>query len=256
MTSVLFLKNQTVPTDPYEQAFSDQGFSTTFIPLLDHIHADLSFITGYLTSEEFLLETDALIITSQRAVEALSEALSQITEAQRSQILKKQAFTVGPATQNVLSKLGFSKLGGGELAGNGNILTDIILNQLKPEQKVTFFTGETRRDIIPKKLVSNGYNLKEVVIYKTVEKPQIIERFTAAYSELSQDGTQWIIFFSPQGTQEIVSYLKTLQLSDSVKIASIGPTTETYLLENGIRPQLVASKPDANSLLGGVQTYN
>lgn len=256
MSSVLFLKNQTVPADPYEEAFSAKGFNTTFIPLLDHIHAESSIITTYLTSEEFLKETDALIITSQRAVEALSEALSLISTAEREQILGKKAFTVGPATQRVLSTLGFTKLGGGEHAGNGKILSDIILEQLRPDQNVTFFTGETRRDIIPTRLLSNGYSLKEVVIYKTIEKPQIIERFTQAFNKILPHASQWIIFFSPQGTEEIVNYLRGLELPESFKIASIGPTTEKYLLENGITPHLVSPKPEANSLLRGVTSYS
>lgn len=255
MTSVLFLKNKTVPSDPYEELFTQNGYSTQFIPLLDHVHAELSFITGYLTSKEFLHDTDALIITSQRAVEALSDALDHLDPAQREHIVKKQAFTVGPATQHVLTKLGFQKLGGGEHAGNGNILADIILEQLKPHDRVTFFTGETRRDIIPRKLLSNGYNLKEVVIYRTVDKPHIIERFTDAFTEISSHPKQWIVFFSPQGTQEIVDYLKTLNLPSSCQIASIGPTTEEYLLRKGIEPNLVARKPEANSLLSGVTAF-
>lgn len=254
-TSVLFLKNQTVPKDPYHDAFNTSGFDTTFVPLLDHIHADLSVITGYLTSREFLYETDSLIITSQRAVEALANALEHITDDERSIILGKLAFTVGPATEKVLRTLGFSRLEGGEDAGNGTILSEHIIKTLSPTQKVTFFTGETRRDIIPRTLLSNGYNLKEVVIYRTVEKPEIIERFTTAFTGKKSDNC-WVIFFSPQGTQEIVEFLKVLPNINDINIASIGPTTETYLLENGITPKLVARKPEASSLLQGVITAN
>lgn len=252
-SSVLFLKNQTVPRDLYEEVFTECGFLTQFIPLLDHIHAESSFITSYLTSDEFIKETDALIITSQRAVEALSDAMEKISQEQRSRILSKKAFTVGPATQKVLEALGFTKLGGGDNAGNGAILSEIILKDLEPHQKVTFFTGETRRDIIPRKLLSKGYNLKEVVIYRTVEKPQIVERFTQAFNQLHP---KWIIFFSPQGTQDIVEFLKVSPLRDAFKIASIGPTTETYLLDNGIKPNLVSEKPEASSLLMGIKSFS
>lgn len=252
-SSVLFLKNRTVPRDLYEEVFTEYGFLTQFIPLLDHIHAESSFITSYLTSDEFIKETDALIITSQRAVEALSDAMEKISQEQRSRILSKKAFTVGPATQKVLEALGFTKLGGGDNAGNGAILSEIILKDLEPHQKVTFFTGETRRDIIPRKLLSKGYNLKEVVIYRTVEKPQIVERFTQAFNQLHPE---WIIFFSPQGTQDIVEFLKVSPLRDAFKIASIGPTTETYLLDNGIKPNLVSEKPEASSLLMGIKSFS
>lgn len=261
MSSVFFLKNKTVPKDPYNDSFHNQGYDITFIPLLNHIHSELSFIINYLTSLEFIDETDALIITSQRAVEALDAALSQIDQSTKLKIFNKLAFTVGPATYKILSELGFTRIEGGDDAGNGSILSDIIVDKLNKEQKVTFFTGETRRDIIPKRLISEGFKLKELVIYKTIPKDGIIERFTENFElKKHQDSIKWIIFFSPQGTQEIVNYLKNFQ-HDSIfqkncKIASIGPTTETYLIENGIIPHLVSRKPEAGTLLKDIENYS
>lgn len=258
MSSVFFLKNKTVPKDPYHNVFKDQGYDITFIPLLDHIHEELSIIADYLKSSEFIQDTPALIITSQRAVEALDAALKLVDEHNRAIIFEKLAFTVGPATYKILSELGFKNIEGGIEAGNGTVLSEIIIRRLRKDQRVIFFTGETRRDIIPKKLTSEGYDLKELVIYKTIPKDGIIERFTENFEVKKQlDNTKWIIFFSPQGTQDIVTYLKTFQhdtqFQQNFKIASIGPTTETYLIENGITPHLVSSKPEANTLLKDIE---
>ncbi|CAM9014550.1 unnamed protein product [Wickerhamomyces anomalus] len=261
MSSVLFLKNKTVPKDPYHESFQESGYNITFIPLLDHIHAELPVIVDYLKSSDFIEYTYALIITSQRAVEALDAALKLIDQHTRTRIFNKLAFTVGPATHKILSELGFKNIEGGIDAGNGTILSEIIINRLSKDQRVTFFTGETRRDIIPKRLTSEGFDLKEMVIYKTIAKEGIIDRFTESFeAQRANDSTKWIIFFSPQGTQEIVTYLKTFQHDSSFqsncKIASIGPTTETYLIENGIKPHLVSSKPEAKTLLKDIQNYN
>lgn len=260
MSSVFFLKNKTVPKDPYHDSFQNQGFDITFIPLLDHTHSELSFIVNYLTSQEFLESTYALIITSQRAVEALDAALVRIDDSTKQIIFNKLAFTVGPATHKILSDLGFNNIEGGSDAGNGGILSDIIVEKLTKDQKVTFFTGETRRDIIPKRLLSEGFSLKELVIYKTIEKKGIIQRFTENFEKQRlNNSNNWIIFFSPQGTQEIVNYLKSFQhdqsFQNNCKIASIGPTTETYLVENGIKPHLVSSKPEAKTLLQDIENY-
>ncbi|CCH44749.1 Uroporphyrinogen-III synthase [Wickerhamomyces ciferrii] len=259
MSTILFLKNKTIPKDPYNELFTQENFDINFIPLLDHKHLELSTIITYLKSHEFLHKTNSLIITSQRAVEVLDLALQQIELDIKSKILNKLAYTVGPATELILGNLGFTNIKGGSEAGNGNILSDIIIETLSSNEKITFFTGETRRDIIPKKLLSKGYDLKEIIIYKTIEKPEIIERFIDVVD--NKTGLEkWIVFFSPQGTNEIIKFLKkTLDESedeDVFKIASIGPTTETYLIENGITPDLVSSKPDANSLLKHIKEFD
>ncbi|KAH3673370.1 hypothetical protein WICMUC_003689 [Wickerhamomyces mucosus] len=246
--SIYLLKNKTVPKDPYFDAFNESRYSTTFIPLLDHTHTNLPETIEFLASLEFLENYNHLIITSQRAVEVLDLALHSVPSDTREKIFKKTAYTVGPATSKILYALGFQFIKGGSEAGNGDILSDIIIDDLKncKNDKIIFFTGETRRDIIPRKLTSSGYCLTELVIYKTILKPNIAERFTQVYDKSAENS--WIIFFSPQGTSEIIDYLNTLKVKN-FKIASIGPTTEKFLLEQGIVPNLVSSKPEATTLL-------
>lgn len=250
MAPVFLLKNKTVPRDPYHDTFTESHFDPVFIPLLKHTQVNESQTIDILISDYFLHEIAAFIITSQRAVESIGATLEKIPADIRPLIFKKTVYTVGPATSKVLLDLGFEEIRGGAKAGNGSILSDIIMEDLKEGQDVVFFTGEIRRDIIPVKLAEGGINIKEFVIYKTEGKEGIIEDFRTNFDK-SEGQDRWIVFFSPQGTADIVSHLKTLELND-VKIGSIGPTTEQYLKENGIKVDLVSVKPDAENLYKGM----
>jgi uroporphyrinogen-III synthase len=250
MSEIFLLKNRTVPKDPYYDILRSSSYSPVFIPLLNHLPINEPETLSLLTSEGFLSGTNVIIITSQRAVESLSLTLSKLTEDVKSQIFQKIAYTVGPATFKILSELGFKNVRGGEKAGNGDILSDIILQEIDSENEVIFFTGEIRRDIIPRKLSSNGILVNEIVIYKTEERSGIIDDFIGKFNG-SNSENRWVIFFSPQGTSDIVDHLKNNDLS-RIKIGSIGPTTEKYLIENGIKVDFVSKKPDPENLFNGI----
>lgn len=262
MPKAILLKNKTTPKDPYLENFVSNGYSADFVPLLDHIHMEKAEIIAFLKTDYFLHKTLAFIITSQRAVEMLNECMSILkhTDPDITQIIyNKPVYTVGPATYRILADAGFVDLRGGDKAGNGCILAQIILNDdiytgiEDSDKHITFFTGETRRDIIPKCLLSNNFQLYEKIVYKTLPRDDIVTRFKSAIDNIdqSQRSSSWVIFFSPQGTEEIVSYLQ--RTKDQFNIASIGPTTEKYLLGKNLKPKVVAPKPEPVSLLLSIQ---
>lgn len=242
---VLLLKNASVPTDPYEGIFLENGFCPEFLPLLTHRHFDRERTLEYLRSSEFVDEIPVFIITSQRAVEMLGDCLSLLEQEVKKKILSKIGYTVGPATFSVLKTLGFSLIRGGERAGNGLKLAELIHEEVGDiSTRMVFFTGVVRKDIIPRKLMEWNHNLQETVIYTTEVRDDVVKNFTN-YIERTSGG--WIVFFSPQGTELIVEYIRN-QRQSQFKLASIGPTTEEYLLENSIKPDITASKPHASSL--------
>lgn len=250
MNHVLLLKNQTVPRDPYFEVFSNE-YHTTFLPLLTHTHTNRSATLEYLQSPEFS-STEALIITSQRAVEILVQLLAELPAAVVGAIKQDHiVYTVGPATSKVLHDAGFTQVRGGEKAGNGSKLADIIIAD--GIGQLVFFTGETRRDIIPVKLNLVGIPLVEKVIYRTESRDDIIPLFNEWVNKVeTSEGIKWVVFFSPQGTELIVEYLQGYKGVD-YRIASIGPTTEEYLLKNGLVPHTVSSKPQAHTLFDEIQ---
>lgn len=253
---VILLKNETVPYDPYKEVFGENDLDTFFIPLLTHKPINHPTILEFLTSETYLNEFKAFIITSQRCIESLDTVLSSIEdELLLQKILEKPAFTVGPATYEVLENLGFKDIRGGVNAGNGSVLSDLIIKDNlfeEDDKKILFLTGEIRKDIIPRKLLSAGFDLKELVAYRTDVMKDVVDRYLSLYKEIikEEEEEKWIVFFSPQGTEYITEHLSKNE--SDFKIASIGPTTEEYLLQKGINPHLVAKKPNAKSLLEGI----
>lgn len=249
---ILLLKNRTTPRDPYHEVFLSSGYEPTFIPLLKHCHVDRETSTQYLMSDDFL-QTPVFIITSQRAVECLNECMEHVSSNIKPLIYEKIVYTVGPATTKVLHEAGFSNIRGGADAGNGSVLSDIIIADIEKygAKKMVFFTGEIRKDIIPRKLKGANIDLKEKVIYKTEDRDDIVTTYRA-----NKDNVEWVVFFSPQGTQPIVEHLLSIEPNQKGPlVASIGPTTEEYLKENNIRIDTVASKPDANSLLQAIIAF-
>lgn len=259
MVHVLLLKNQTIPKDPYNDKLKALGYNPVFIPLLEHNHYDRHSTVEYLKSKEFS-NIRNFIITSQRAVECFNECIQEINDENIKQsIFQKIGYTVGPATAKILSEAGFKTVKGGNDAGNGLILSKIIIDEIAPEEEIVFFTGEIRKDIIPKNLKLANINIMERVIYRTDLREDIGETFNKQLSLLDQTNNiekKWIIFFSPQGTELIIEKLKQLDnLTSQFYIGSIGPTTEDYLVSRGITPNIVSKKPEAASLFELMQNH-
>lgn len=254
---VLLLKNLTAQLDKYKIAFESKRFEPFFIPLITHTHVPEELLR-MLGNNAYLENLQDIIITSQRTVECLSESvLPQLTPSLREILLSKNVYAVGPATEDFLLRIGFKNVKGGEDAGTGSVLADLIIDDLSNEDKsgkehneLLLLVGEIRRDIIPLKLRSNGLEVREIVTYKTEELQDNLTRFKSAMVPGS-----WVVLFSPQGTKEILDYLKKNPES-GVRIASIGPTTEKFLNDNGIQPQVVSAKPDADHLLDAINSYN
>lgn len=183
------------------------------------------------------------------------ECIETLPQETRLQILQKVGYTVGPATARVLSAVGFGDVRGGDDAGNGAKLVSVLMRDFplaKECGRIVFLTGEIRRDVVPKALVGAGYALSERVIYRTSECEDVASRFDEVVKVVEGGGGEkgWVVFFSPQGTGSIVEKLKEERVGGCGrwKIASIGPTTEEYLLKNGLAPDVIAKKPDPDSL--------
>ncbi|GMG20974.1 unnamed protein product [Ambrosiozyma monospora] len=289
--TVILLKNKTVPKDTYETNLLANYHNPIFLPLLTHTPQNQSQILQFLKSSVFLNDFKAFIITSQRCVEAL-DLLIQVLRSEKfeqlEKVLEKPAYTVGPTTMKILKELGFVDVRGGGDAGNGSILADLIAgDDLFADEKdeanvknVLFLTGEIRRDIIPKKLGAAGFQLTEMVAYRTEPIDDIVDRYNDVIEKvvhqeiitetkveehvgkeevngngsMVKDDRDWLVFFSPQGTEGIVEHLKTN--NGVFNIASIGPTTRDYLLGHGLTPDVVAVKPDAVSLVNAILQHD
>ncbi|CAR25704.1 ZYRO0A06138p [Zygosaccharomyces rouxii] len=247
MQRAILLKNKTAQQDKYEIEFQSNGFEPVFIPLISHTHIPQGLLK-LLEDDAYLKDLQDIIVTSQRTVECLYESvLPQLHASTRQLFLEKTVYAVGPSTKDFLIRIGFKNVKGGEDAGNGSILSDIIISDYREQGKNSeplLLVGEIRRDIIPKKLSSNGIQVKEVITYKTENLPDNLTRFQAMARENS-----WVVFFSPQGTEEIIESIKN---GSNHRVASIGPTTEEFLQRKGLEPDVVSLKPDERNLVNAI----
>jgi len=254
MKGIVLFKNRTTPRDPYAAEFEANGFRPIFVPLLKHTAINEDIILTFLKSHEFINDYKALIITSQRCIETLDTIIKKLQIENFSglnDILRKPSYTVGPATSCVLKRLGFKDIRGGKKAGNGKILSDIIINDdlfsNSTSRKILFLTGKIRKDIIPRKLQNAHFQLKELVSYRTEPYDDIKIRYQEALNSLDENEENWLVFFSPQGTNVIINHLLR-EPNPQYNLATIGPTTASFLQNKGVKLDVVSEKPNATML--------
>ena len=120
------------------------------------------------------------------------------------------------------------------IADNGEELGKEIIKQ-SSIKKVIFFCGNQRREVLPEKLKKNGIELEELIIYKTVEKPQIISKH--------YDG---ILFFSPSGVR---SFFSVNKINEPVQLFAIGNTTAKEIKTYSQLPIIIPGHPDKEELI-------
>jgi len=78
MPRAILLKTKSVPTDPYDTAFREKTpFVPVFVPVLVHQRVNESQLRNIVHNDPHE-RYSALIITSQRAVEALDDAMADL----------------------------------------------------------------------------------------------------------------------------------------------------------------------------------
>jgi len=68
---------------------------------------------------------------------------------------------------------------------------------------------------------------------------------------------RWIVFFSPSGAEiALRGVIAQRKESEWPKIATIGPTTQQFLIEKfNLEPDVVSPKPDPTSLVEAIKEY-
>ena len=147
-----------------------------------------------------------LIFTSQNAVQSV------LLHSKCEQLKTKNVFCVGLKTKILLSENGFNV---DVYTGYAEDLAEII-TLIHSSDSFTFFSGNLRRETLPKALKEANIEFNEIKVYETTLTPQKIKGSFDA-----------LLFFSPSGVE---SYLK----DNSIKKEScfcIGDTTASSLLK-------------------------
>lgn len=162
---------------------------------------------------------DNLIFTSQNAVHSFLKNLKQEELIQN--LRRKNVFCVGLKTKIVLSEAGFNVVA---YTGYASDLAEII-TLIYANESYTFFSGNLRKDTLPKALAEAGIKFNEIQVYKTSLTPHKIKETVDA-----------ILFFSPSGVE---SYLKENKIKKETCFCigettaeALGKTTKNIVIAN------------------------
>ena len=164
-----------------------------------------------------------LIFTSQNAVQSF--LLDPKSEALKS----KNVFCVGLKTKIMLSESGYNVVA---YTGYAEDLAEII-TLIYASESYTFFSGNLRRETLPKALKDAKIKFNEIQVYETTLTPQKIKTPVEA-----------ILFFSPSG---IESYLKENKIKNETCFC-IGTTTSSAL-EGITKNVIIATQPTIEDVI-------
>lgn len=205
-----------------KQALLNAGFSVTEANFIktENIPFSLSFGEGRG-------EADNLIFTSQNA------AQSVLLHPKCEELKTKNVFCVGLKTKALLEENGF----------NVDVYVDYasdlaeIITLIYSSESYTFFSGNLRKETLPKALTAAKVNFNEIQVYETTLTPQKIKS--------AVDG---ILFFSPSAVE---SYLKENKIKNEICFC-IGNTTAEALENNKVKNIIIAHQPSVENVIEDV----
>lgn len=231
--AVVLLRQADETDDRYERALCERGFRARSVPVLSFRYPNQTALRARLATPG---RYAGLIVTSPRAVRAVAEAGE--ASPTWADWTHKPTYAVGPKTASALRALGCHPTG--QQAGRGAALGAVIAKANNP---YLFVCGNRRRDDLPNTLRQAGTPFEELVVYETVLRSDL--------NLPSPAEGDWLVFFSPSGTQAVNSYAP--EQMQGYRLAAIGPTTADALRDLGLVPQAVASEPSPAALVAAVE---
>jgi uroporphyrinogen-III synthase len=182
------------------------------------------------SKQEFKLNSinDNLIFTSQNA------AQSVLDNPNVGDLKTKNVFCVGLKTKILLSESGFNVVA---YTGYAADLAEII-TLIYSQESYTFFSGNLRKETLPKALKKAGIKFNEIQVYQTILTPSRI-----------QEKLDGILFFSPSAVE---SYLKDNVIKNEICFC-IGETT-AEALDAITKNIIVADQPSIEDVIEDVIT--
>ena len=209
LSTKILLSNQ-------KQALLDADFSVT----------EANFIKTKNSDFDLKGINDNLIFTSQNA------AQSVLFHPKCEEIKTKNVFCVGLKTKALLEENGFNVVVYVDYASDlAEIITLIYFNE-----NYTFFSGNLRKETLPKALKAANVKCNEIQVYETTLTPQKIKT--------PVDG---ILFFSPSAVE---SFLATNKIKNEICFCIGTTTAET--LKTITKSIIIANQPSVENMIEGV----
>jgi len=165
------------------------------------------------------------VFTSMNAVDAVEKFITIQTSW--------KIFCIGNTTKKLAKKI-FGEKNISGTADSADQLAEKILENAGVKN-IVFFCGDHRRDELPAKLKKNGIEMEELIVYKTIETPEILTKH--------YDG---ILFFSPSAVQ---SFFSKNSITHNTQVFAIGATTANEVKLFTQQPVIIAEIPGKENLI-------
>jgi uroporphyrinogen-III synthase len=174
-------------------------------------------------------ENIPVIFTSSNAVHAVGKIVSKKTNW--------KIYCIETATKINVENI-FKNSSISASAQNAETLAEKIIDE--PAKQIVFFCGNLRRDLLPEKLKSHEISVEELMVYKTIGKPQTVSK---KYDS--------ILFFSPSGVKSFFAKNKL----ETTQIFAIGKTTADEVKKFSNNSVIISETPGTENLIDEVIKY-
>ena len=170
----------------------------------------------------------------KRPVTAVFTSVNAVTAIEGEESPAWKIFCISGATRQAVSeRFGEHTIAG--TAGSAKELAETIIRNQEAPNQLWFFCGDRRREELPESLKAAGWQVHEVIVYRTILTPHRIDK---AYDAIA--------FFSPSAVESFFS-MNTIQ--PHIPLFAIGRTTAAALQQKCSNPVTVSELPDEKILI-------
>lgn len=221
-------------TRPFSEALVEEAASLGI-----NIH-ELSFILTEPVDDLDILEEiqtaltlqATVVFTSMNAVEAVADQLRGFRP-------DWEIYCIGNTTRQLAEKyFGADAVTG--TASSAAALAELIVDAL-PAKEIIYFCGNLRRDELPQILEEHGFEVDEIIVYKTTLVPRKIVKHYHG-----------ILFFSPSAVE---SFFTLNKADDNTVFFAIGTTTAAAIRSHCDNKIITADAQSKEEMLEKVKEY-
>ena len=175
-------------------------------------------------------QTIVAVFTSMNAAETVIKELQGVKPLWR-------IYCIGNTTRDTLIQY----FGSNAIVDFANSATALANKMIGVTGNVVFFCGDHRREELPKILSNNGINVEEIIVYRTI---QVVNKINKLY--------KGIMFFSPSA---VVSFFSNNQVDNNTVLFAIGETTAESIKTYCDNHIVVGDEPGKENLVNTMIAY-
>ncbi|MFZ5969798.1 MAG: uroporphyrinogen-III C-methyltransferase [Bacillota bacterium] len=195
---------------------------------------------------------DWVVFTSVNGVHAFFDRMKKLDFDIRL-LYKAKLCAIGPTTAKNLEDMGFTvEYVPEEFRAEG--IVEGLKGKIRSGDKVLLPRADIARELLIDELIKMGAQVDNVHVYRTVVPEQDRERLTTLLKEGNLD---MITFTSSSTVRNFIQILggENVELLKDIKLAAIGPITESTALELGLTITIQAEEYTIDGLVTAIQAY-